>query len=80
MGRHPTDQLPLAPPHHSDQLAGVSLETVSLRLGHADISFTRRTYIHALHTRVEEDAARLDTWLTAQFAAKSNVVPIRRTG
>lgn len=46
--------------------AGVSLETVSLRLGHADINFTRRTYIHALHTRVAEDAARLDAWLEKQ--------------
>jgi integrase len=60
--------------------AGLSLETVSARLGHADINFTRRTYIHALHTRAEEDAQRLDTWVTAQLAAPTNVVQLRPTG
>jgi integrase len=56
--------------------AGVSLETVSARLGHRDINFTRRTYIHALHTRTDEDAEKLDNWLAAQSGA--NVVPLRR--
>jgi integrase len=55
----------------------MSLETVSARLGHADINFTRRTYIHQLHTRVEDDARRLDDWLTEQLAATGNVVHLR---
>jgi integrase len=59
--------------------AGISLETVSARLGHADINFTRRTYIHQLHTRVEEDARKLDDWLTNQSGRPTNVVPLRRT-
>lgn len=60
--------------------AGVSLETVSARLGHADINFTRRTYIHQLHTRVEEDAQRLDAWVTTQLAAPAIVRSLRPTG
>ncbi|WFF10115.1 site-specific integrase [Micromonospora sp. WMMD1076] len=57
--------------------AGVSLETVSARLGHADINFTRRTYIHQLHTRAEEDAQRADAWLSGQLAAPANVRQLR---
>jgi integrase len=60
--------------------AGVSLETVSARLGHADINFTRKTYIHQLHTRVEEDAQKVDTWLTANLKQQTNVIPLRPTG
>jgi integrase len=60
--------------------AGVSLETVSARLGHADINFTRRTYIHLLHTHAADDTARADDWLTAKLTAPSNVIPLRPTG
>lgn len=60
--------------------AGLSLETVSARLGHADINFTRRTYIHQLHTRAEEDATRVDTWITNQLATPANVRRLRAVG
>jgi len=60
--------------------AGVSLETVSARLGHADINFTRRIYTKQLHTRAEEDARRLDEWVTAQLRSARSVAPLRRTG
>jgi integrase len=57
--------------------AGLPLETVADRLGHADINFTRRVYIHQLHTRTEEHTAASDTWFAAQ-TKHTNVVPLTR--
>lgn len=56
--------------------SGYSLEEVADRLGHADINFTRRTYIHQLHTRASASADKHALWLSAQLSA-TNVVPLR---
>jgi integrase len=58
--------------------SGYSLEEVADRLGHADINFTRRTYIHQLHTRASASADQHAVWLAAQLKAPSNVVPLRK--
>lgn len=58
--------------------SGYSLEEVADRLGHADINFTRRTYIHQLHTRASVSADQHAVWLATQLKAPSNVVPLRK--
>jgi integrase len=60
--------------------AGISLLTVSARLGHADINFTRKTYIHLLHTQAEEDTRKQDLWMTQQLKQNNLIpIPMRRT-
>lgn len=58
--------------------SGYSLEEVADRLGHADINFTRRTYIHQLHTRASQSADKHAVWLESQLTAPTNVVQLHR--
>ena len=39
---------------------GVEISAVAAVLGHADAGFPARTYLHALHDRRREAAARMD--------------------
>lgn len=56
--------------------AGLPIEEVSEQLGHADINFTKRVYIHELQARRDRNRRLLDEYDAQQAALPNNVIPI----